>query len=97
MNSRLAFQIEVTKAYGVSEWREDIKRVLMKAGGEGKPIVFLLTDTQIKDEAFIEDVNTLLNTGDLPNLYSNEEKADILERIQLVAKEEVSHVCIVYL
>ncbi|CAL4185259.1 unnamed protein product, partial [Meganyctiphanes norvegica] len=82
------FQIEVTKTYGVNEWREDIKRVLMKAGGDGKPTVFLLTDTQIKDETFIEDVNTLLNMGDLPNLYANEEKAEILEKIQLVAKEE---------
>ncbi|XP_063587791.1 dynein axonemal heavy chain 3-like [Penaeus indicus] len=82
------FQIKATKGYGVAEWREDIKRALMKAGGEGRPTVFLLTDTQIKDEAFVEDVNTLLNTGDLPNLYSNEEKAEILEKIQLVAKEE---------
>ena len=45
---------------------------------------------QIKDESFIEDINLLLNTGDLPGLYTNEEKAEILEKIQLVAKEEVS-------
>lgn len=82
-------QIEVTKTYGVSEWREDVKRVLMKAGGDGKPTVFLLTDTQVKDESFIEDINTILNTGDLPNLYTNEEKAEILEKMQTVAKDEV--------
>ncbi|KAK3881286.1 hypothetical protein Pcinc_014272 [Petrolisthes cinctipes] len=82
------FQIEVTKTYGVSEWREDVKRVLLKAGGDGKPTVFLLTDTQVKDESFIEDINTILNTGDLPNLYTNEEKAEILEKMQLVAKDE---------
>ncbi|XP_069937012.1 dynein axonemal heavy chain 3-like, partial [Cherax quadricarinatus] len=82
------FQIEVTKSYGVTEWREDIKKVLMKTGGDGKSIVFLLTDTQIKDESFLEDINTLLNTGELPNLYTNEEKAEILEKIQVVAKDE---------
>ncbi|KAK7080881.1 hypothetical protein SK128_002842 [Halocaridina rubra] len=84
------FKIEVTKTYGVTEWRDDIKKVMMKAGGDGKPTVFLLLDTQIKDESFIEDVNTLLNTGDLPNLYTNEEKAEILEKIQAVAKDEFS-------
>ncbi|XP_066944541.1 dynein axonemal heavy chain 3-like [Macrobrachium rosenbergii] len=82
------FQIEVTKTYGVAEWRDDIKKVMMKAGGDGKPTVFLLMDNQIEDESFIEDVNTLLNTGDLPNLYTNEEKAEILEKIQAVAKDE---------
>lgn len=61
----------------------------MKAGGDGKPTVFLLTDTQVKDESFIEDINTILNTGDLPNLYTNEEKAEILEKMQIVAKDEV--------
>lgn len=68
----------------------------MKAGGDGKSIVFLLTDTQIKDESFLEDVNTLLNTGELPNLYTNEEKAEILEKIQAVAKEEVSVICLIW-
>lgn len=62
----------------------------MAAGGDGQPTVFLLTDAQVKDESFIEDVNTLINTGDLPNLYSSEEKTEILEKMQAVAKDEVS-------
>ncbi|XP_063858635.1 dynein axonemal heavy chain 3-like isoform X1 [Scylla paramamosain] len=82
------FQVHVTKTYGIQEWREDIKKVLMTAGGDGQSTVFLLTDAQIKDESFIEDVNTLLNTGDLPNLYTSEERADILERMQAEAKDE---------
>ncbi|XP_050716714.1 dynein axonemal heavy chain 3-like isoform X3 [Eriocheir sinensis] len=79
------FQIQVTKTYGVKEWRDDIKKVLMAAGGDGRSTVFLLTDAQVKDESFIEDVNTLINSGDLPNLYSSEEKTEILEKMQSVA------------
>lgn len=41
------FQIELAKNYGVSEWREDIKKVMMKAGLENKPVVFLFVDTQV--------------------------------------------------
>ena len=37
----------MTKSYGVIEWREDVKKVLMKAGGDGRPTVFLLSDTQV--------------------------------------------------
>ncbi len=41
------FQIELAKNYGVPEWREDLKKVLMKSGVENKSIVFLFSDTQV--------------------------------------------------
>lgn len=79
--------IEMMRSYGQSEWRDDLKALLLKAGCEGKPIVFLLSDTQIKDESFLEDLSMLLNTGDVPNLYASEEKAEILEKMMDVARE----------
>ena len=41
-------QIEITKNYNTSEWTEDVKRVLRKAGCDGVPTVFLFGDRQIK-------------------------------------------------
>lgn len=63
------FQIELAKNYGVAEWRDDVKGCLMKAGLENTPVVFLFTDTQIKSELFLEDLNNILNSGDVPNIY----------------------------
>lgn len=51
----------------------------MSAGKEGKVTVFLLTDTQIKDEKFLEDVDGLLNAGEVPNLFAIDEKQEIVE------------------
>lgn len=51
----------------------------MSAGKEGKTTVFLITDTQIKDEKFLEDVDGLLNAGEVPNLFAIDEKQDIIE------------------
>ncbi|KAK2854426.1 hypothetical protein Q7C36_006295 [Tachysurus vachellii] len=82
------FQIELTKTYGASEWRDDLKRVMIKAGLEGKKTTFLLGDGQMKDEMFVEDVNTLLNTGDVPNMFAQDERAEIVEKMQTVAKNE---------
>lgn len=33
----------------------------------------------------------ILNTGDVPNLYPPDEKADIIEKMQVVARTQVSH------
>ncbi|NXU51136.1 DYH3 protein, partial [Turnix velox] len=88
MNSFELFQIEITKSYGIHEWKEDVKRVMLKAGVGNKNVSFLFCDTQIKDEAFVEDINMLLNTGDVPNIFAADEKADIVEKMQSAARME---------
>ncbi len=65
-------------------------QLLMKGGAEGKQTVFLFSDNQIKDESFVEDINMILNTGDVPNLYAADEKAEIIEKMQNIARVEVS-------
>lgn len=53
--------------------------LLKNAGVKGQKTVFLLTDAQIKDEAFLEDVDSVLNTGEVPNLFAIDEKQEIME------------------
>lgn len=33
-------------------------------------------------ESFVEDLNTLLNTSEVPNLMATEDKAEIMEKIR---------------
>jgi dynein heavy chain len=55
----------------------------MKAsGGKNETTNFLFTDSQIKDESFVEDINNLLNTSEVPNLFASEEKAEITELVR---------------
>ena len=44
------------------------------ARSQGKRLVFLLSDGQLKDEAWLEDVNCLLNAGEVPNLFPPDER-----------------------
>ncbi|KAI9095538.1 hypothetical protein DFS34DRAFT_182154 [Phlyctochytrium arcticum] len=81
-------QIELTRTYGQTEWREDLKRLYRLAGMEGKNTVFLLSDTQIKSETFLEDVNNILNSGEVPNLFEFDEREKILGELRGVARDK---------
>uniref|UniRef100_A0A669QMH2 Dynein axonemal heavy chain 1 n=1 Tax=Phasianus colchicus TaxID=9054 RepID=A0A669QMH2_PHACC len=72
------FQIELSKNYGVTEWQDDVRKIMMKAGLESVPKTFLFVDTQIKNESFLEDINNLLNSGDVPNIYSPDDQEQIM-------------------
>ncbi|KAI8841134.1 dynein heavy chain and region D6 of dynein motor-domain-containing protein [Chytriomyces cf. hyalinus JEL632] len=79
------FQIEISKNYGITEWRDDLKKVLMWAGMDAKQTVFLFCDTQIFNESCLEDVNNILNGGDVPNIYANDEIDQILNAMRPIA------------
>eukprot|EP00811_Abedinium_folium_P035742 NODE_850_length_2734_cov_2.148830.p1 GENE.NODE_850_length_2734_cov_2.148830~~NODE_850_length_2734_cov_2.148830.p1 ORF type:complete len:719 (-),score=245.98 NODE_850_length_2734_cov_2.148830:576-2732(-) len=67
------YQIEVMKGYGMNEFKEDLRQCLMKCGNELRITTFLFADTQIVKESMVEAINNILNSGDVPNLYNNEE------------------------
>jgi len=78
--------IEITRHYDKGQWYEDLKRFLMMAGVQGQPTVFLFSDTQIVHESFLEDINNILNTGDVPNLYAVEDYEVIMADVRKACK-----------
>ncbi|KAH9266776.1 hypothetical protein BASA84_000973, partial [Batrachochytrium salamandrivorans] len=83
------FQIEISKSYSRVEWRDDIKKMLLMTGVENQKTVFLFPDTQILEESFIEDVNSLLNAGDVPNLFASDERQGIIDKLTKEVTEEL--------
>lgn len=49
------------------------------------PTVFLAF--QIKSESFLEDINNILNSGDVPNLYGGDEQERILTAMKPVVQD----------
>eukprot|EP00742_Colponemidia_sp_Colp-10_P004283 GILJ01004568.1.p1 GENE.GILJ01004568.1~~GILJ01004568.1.p1 ORF type:complete len:2868 (+),score=508.60 GILJ01004568.1:1-8604(+) len=80
-------EVEITRTYGTSEFKEDLKKILNLAGVKEKQVVFLFSDTQIVHEAFLEDINNLLNSGEVPNLFNAEETEMIITEVRKSALE----------
>ncbi|NIG57944.1 dynein heavy chain 7, axonemal-like [Pontoporia blainvillei] len=57
----------------------------------GQKTVFLITDTQIKEEAFLEDIDSVLNTGEVPNIFSADEKQEVMEGVHPAAQAGNKH------
>uniref|UniRef100_A0A8B9BUR3 Dynein axonemal heavy chain 12 n=1 Tax=Anser brachyrhynchus TaxID=132585 RepID=A0A8B9BUR3_9AVES len=82
MSKMCVFQPEISKTYGTNEWREDLK---------GLKTVFIITDAQIKEESFLEDIDSVLNTGEVPNLFAADEKQEIIEGVRTLAQAGNKH------
>ncbi|EQC29095.1 hypothetical protein SDRG_13255 [Saprolegnia diclina VS20] len=72
------FQVEIVKGYGMTEWRDDVKRCLLLAGLKDSQVVFLFSDVQVVNETMLEDLNGVLNSGSVPNLYGPEDMDQIV-------------------
>ncbi len=82
------FDVEMSKNYNRDQWHDDMKNMLRASGAEDKRQVFVLSDSQMKFDFILEDVNNLLNTGEIPNLWAHDEKLDIAEKARLIAKKD---------
>ncbi|XP_072261492.1 dynein axonemal heavy chain 6 [Pyxicephalus adspersus] len=81
------FQIELSRGYNYDSFHEDLRKLYKMAGVEDKDMVFLFTDTQIVVEEFLEDINNMLNSGEVPNLFEKDELEFVLAATRPKAKE----------
>ena len=57
---------------------------MLAAGSSSQQVMFLFPDTDIIQEGFLEDVNNLINTGEISGLIGREE----MDQINVLLQEE---------
>lgn len=61
------------RQYNKNSFLEDMQTLYRSAGHQRKPTTFLFTESEIKDEVFLEFVNSVLMTGEIPGLFAKDE------------------------
>ncbi|XP_032594376.1 dynein axonemal heavy chain 6 [Drosophila grimshawi] len=78
VNEYNCWQIEMRRNYDLNAFHEDL-RVLYRIGGvDNQPVTFLLIDSQIVEEEFLEDINNILNSGEVPNLFEGDDYEKVI-------------------
>lgn len=67
------FQITLTKQYNTNSLMDDIRELYKSAGHKRQSTTFLFTESEIKDEVFLETINSILSTGEVPGLFAKDE------------------------
>jgi len=82
-------QPEVSANYTYANFQEFLKEVLRAAGGrDAKSVVLMLTESHIVDERFLEDINNLLNSGEVPDLLQKDDIQAIVDDLTPYASEK---------
>ncbi|KAB0343265.1 hypothetical protein FD754_020191, partial [Muntiacus muntjak] len=76
------FQITLTQGFGVQELRVDLANLYIRTGAKNMPTAFLLTDAQVLDESFLVLINDLLASGEILDLFSDEDVDKIISGIR---------------
>jgi dynein heavy chain len=75
-------QLKLTASYGMSDFKADVFNLYSATGLKGQSLVFLFTDQQIIDEHMLVYFNDLLSSGYIPDLYTSDDKDNIINAIR---------------
>lgn len=71
------FTIELSKSYGKSEFKEDLKLIYSETGLKNQPTSFVFDDSKIIDDSFLKIINNILSTGEVPKLFNENEFEEV--------------------
>uniref|UniRef100_A0A3Q3ETL8 Dynein axonemal heavy chain 11 n=1 Tax=Labrus bergylta TaxID=56723 RepID=A0A3Q3ETL8_9LABR len=76
------FQITLSKGYSIKDLKMDLAGLFVKTGLKNQRVVLLLTDAHIPDERFLVIINDMLASGEIPELFSEEELEGIVSGVR---------------
>lgn len=76
------FQIQLRKDYSLNELKADLAMLYLKAGMKDIGITFLMNDSQVAEEKFLVVINDMLATGEITELFADDEMEGIINAMR---------------
>ncbi|XP_051721899.1 dynein axonemal heavy chain 11 [Ctenopharyngodon idella] len=81
------FQPTLSKGYSIQDLKVDLAGLYMKTGVKNIPTILLLTDAQIPEDSFLVIISTLISSGEIPDLLSEEEVDGVRKAVRSEVRE----------
>ena len=82
ISSLEVFQITLRKGYSLQDLKVDLAQLYIKTGQKNMGMVFLMTDAQVANEKFLVLINDLLASGEIPGLFADDEREEIINSLR---------------
>lgn len=78
LNGLSVFQIKASSRYTIQQFDEDLRSIFRRVGIEGEKICFIFDESNALSSAFLERMNALLASGEVPGLFEGDDRAQLL-------------------
>lgn len=82
------YQITISATYNMNDLRMDLQMLYQKTGIKDEGYLFLFNEGQITNERFLVYINDLLASGEIAELYTNDEKEVIINAVRPKVKSD---------
>eukprot|EP00658_Telonema_sp_P-2_P083320 TRINITY_DN8993_c0_g2_i1.p1 TRINITY_DN8993_c0_g2~~TRINITY_DN8993_c0_g2_i1.p1 ORF type:complete len:4024 (-),score=1669.66 TRINITY_DN8993_c0_g2_i1:145-12216(-) len=86
-NNHTYATLVISKGFGVNQLFDAIREQYMNAT-TGRCVTMLFTDADIKQEIFLEYINSFLSNGEIPGLFAPDQRDGALNEMRAVAKKD---------
>jgi dynein heavy chain 1 len=91
LNGLSIFTIKVNNRYKAADFEEDLRSVMKRAGVKEEKICFIFDESNALESSFLERMNTLLASGDVPGLFEGDEFTSLIHQIREVVHQKGSY------
>ena len=78
MNGLSVFQIKAGRNYTLADFDANLREVMKRAGCKLEKICFIFDESNVLSVAFLERMNALLASGEVPGLFEGEEYSSLI-------------------
>ena len=78
INGLTVFQIKANNKYNIEQFDDDLKLLFRRVGVDGEKICFIFDESNVLSSAFLERMNALLASGEIPGLFDGDDRHQLL-------------------